>query len=90
MEKDMKHTDSAASQSDTMASDSATIIVNSTPARASSHYDVTTESDEVNIKPKKTFPGSTRSRTVASTGSDSDLVQAEDVPTDSDWFIRDY
>ncbi len=82
MEKDMKHKDSAASQSDTMASDSATIIVNSTPARASSHYDVTTESDEVNIKPKKTFPGSTRSRTVASTRVvTADLVQAEDVPT---------
>jgi 1,4-dihydroxy-2-naphthoate octaprenyltransferase len=82
MEKDMKHTDSAASQSDTMASDSATIIVNSTPDMASSHYDGTPESNEVNVKPKKTFPGSTRSRITASTRVvTADSVQAEDVPT---------
>src|SRR5450432_1063161 len=82
MEKDMKHTDAAASRSDAMASDSATIIVNATPGRAASQHARTTESDDVNIKPKKTFPGSIRSRATASTRVvTADSVQAEDVPT---------
>ena len=82
MEKDMKHPDSAASQSDTMASDSATVIVNATPDTAASQHNRTTESDNISVKPKKTFPGSTRSRATASTRViTADSVQAEDVPT---------
>jgi 1,4-dihydroxy-2-naphthoate octaprenyltransferase len=82
MEKDLKHANSAASQSDTMASDAATIIVKGTPGTVASQHDVTTESDEVNIKHKKTFPGSIRSRATASTRViTADSVQAEEVPT---------
>jgi len=82
MEKDMKHTDSAASRSDTIASDSATIIVNATPGTVASQDDRTAESDEINRKPKKTFSESTRSRAMASTRViTADSVQAEDVPT---------
>src|SRR5450432_754598 len=82
MEKDMKQADTTASQSDTIASDSATIIVKETPIMAHSQHTGIPESDEVNIKPKKNFPGSTRSRTSASTRVvTADSVQAEEVPT---------
>jgi 1,4-dihydroxy-2-naphthoate polyprenyltransferase len=82
MEKDVKHTDSAASQSDTMASDSATIIVKETPAMTDSRHGGITESDEVNIKSKKAFSGPIRSRATASTRVvTADSVQAEEVPT---------
>ncbi len=82
MEKDMKHADSTASQSDTIASDSGPIRVQETPTMVDSQHNGTTESDEVNIKHKKTFSGAMRSRTTASTRVvTADSVLAEEVPT---------
>ncbi len=82
MEKDLKHTDSAASQSDTMASDPATIVVQKTPDIMASQHDRTVETDEVNTKQKKTSSGPIRSRATSSSRViTANSVQAEEVPT---------
>ncbi len=82
MEKDLKPA-AAASQSDTQASDSATVIVKKTSSAASQN-DRTIEADEVNTKSKSEkapyIPSRPRA-VVSSRVVTADSVQAEEVPT---------
>ncbi|MBV9615638.1 MAG: 1,4-dihydroxy-2-naphthoate octaprenyltransferase [Ktedonobacteraceae bacterium] len=82
MEKDLKHTDSTASQPEAPASDDATIIVKKTPDMAASQPAAMSKGSEIHTQPEKNASGPVRSRTTTSTRIvTADSVRAEEVPT---------